>query len=829
MLKNYFIAARRNATRDLFYVLINVIGLALGFGAAILVALFVRDELSYNQFLPGYEDVYRVQLTVREPDRPPVTFAPTPKQLAAELKLDFPEIVATTRYMHQTSAIRHEQVEANEMIEAVDPNYLTVIQAPMLRGDRATALEEPNTIVLTRAVAEKYFGSIECLGQTLEINHNPTRVTGIIENLPSNTTEQSNGLLSSKSTYSRISALDSTPAVVGELVPAVRTFVKLAPGTAPDLLAARLRAFAKARYPNPDGGEPIVTFFLRPLDDLHLHPSNPDGSDGADDRLQTLYAVSSTGLAIIILAGVNFVNLLTARATRRALEVGVRKANGALRYQLVIQFIGEALGYSLVGMALGMVLAVFCLPSLNGFLDRTIAFDWWRHPILLVGPILTAFVFGTAAGLYPALMMSSFPPALVVKARSGSIGRSGMLRQILIVLQFTATIALVIATVVIYRQTDFATSQALRFDKQLRLALDLNGTPWKPTPEGLGRREAAPVEVLRSRLGAIPGVQTMAASFNVARMDQFFTLDFRRSGQTEQPIELFMLPVDFDYFSVYGLPILTGRDFSRDFADDKTPTDETSGTADEVPLTAAIINETAVKELGFANASAAIGQEIIGSDPGFPEHRHRIVGVVPDFPLDTIRKKVRGSLFFIDPALFNFLTLKLSGTNLSETLRGIDAVWRDSVPERPINRSFVDERIALLYVNDVREGNLFAAFASVAGVIGCLGLVGLSAYTAERRTKEVGIRKALGASAFDIIKLMIWQFIKPVLLANLFAWPIAAFFMRRWLNGFSYRIELDVTPFLAAGGAAIVIAIVTTAYHAVQVSRSRPVTALRYE
>jgi putative ABC transport system permease protein len=319
-------------------------------------------------------------------------------------------------------------------------------------------------------------------------------------------------------------------------------------------------------------------------------------------------------------------------------------------------------------------------------------------------------------------------------------------------------------------------------------------------------------------------VQAIAATFVVPLLSQSFTLEMGRPDWADRPPVAFnILPIDFGYFDLYRVPLLAGRGFSRDFTEDKLAAENKSR------LSSAVINETARRAMGFSNAAAALGQEIRSTDPGFPERRHRVIGVVPDFPLGSVRSPVPPSVFIVDPDMFNVLNVKLSGANLPETLRALDAVWLEFVPDRPINRVFLDDRIAGLYLDITRQGRMFAAFAGFAVVIGCLGLIGLSAYTAERRTKEIGIRKALGASTVDVAWLLIRQFTKPVLVANALAWPIAWWFMRNWLEGFAYRIDLGPEPFLVAGAGAVAIAVLTTAFHAVQVARSRPVAALRYE
>jgi len=331
------------------------------------------------------------------------------------------------------------------------------------------------------------------------------------------------------------------------------------------------------------------------------------------------------------------------------------------------------------------------------------------------------------------------------------------------------------------------------------------------------------LEALRAQLAAVPGVKGMAATFTLPLWSNSLSSDYVKPGQGDrQPVNLTIQPVDFGYFGLNRVPLLAGRDFSRDFVEDEAASDDKSR------LSSAVINETAMRALGFADASAAIGQEVQSTDPGSPRH-HRIIGVAPDFPLDSIRAPVPPSIFVVDPDLFKVLSVKLSGANLAETLRGVDAAWREAAPQRTISRMFLDDRIAGLYRDVTRQGQLFESFAAFAVALGCLGLIGLSAYTAERRTKEIGIRKALGASAIDIYWLLIKQFAKPVLLANALAWPFAWWFMRDWLDGFAYRIDLGPAPFLAAGLGAVAIAVAATTFHAVQSARSRPATALRYE
>jgi putative ABC transport system permease protein len=824
MFRNYLATAWRSARHDRFYALLNVLGLALGFALVSLIWLFVHDELTYNSFLPAYQDAYWVRLTIADPGQPAKTMRNTPARLAAELKLDFPEIVATARTRTQSASLRHGNVEAIEQIMWVDPEFFAILGYPLLRGDPKTVLAESESVVLTRTLAEKYCGTIDCVGQTVDIDRaHSVRVTGIAEDPPSNASERFTVLLSGKTAWGKLALEDAAPTVPGVLTLYGETFVRLRPGVDPAALTSRLEAFVLAHYPDPDSPEPLfASLFLRSMADVHLHPFNP-GTGEPDDRVQTVYAVAAIGLFIMLLAGINFVNLVTARATRRTVEVGIRKGMGALRSQLMVQFMGESVAYSLAGLVLGLGLAVLFLPQMNAFLGRQIAFEFIRNPLPAVTAVAVAVLMGIAAGVYPAMILSHFPPAQALKVRSGGSTGGGKMRQILVVVQFTVTIALLVATIVINGQLSFATSRALHFDKDLMVTIDLTGMPEQSSPDGLGRREMAPLEALRTRLAAVAGVQSMAATFTLPLWSNSLSGDFAKPGLSgRQSVSLTIQAVDFGYFGVYRVPLLAGRDFSRDFADGKAAADDKSR------LSSAVINETALRALGFADASAAIGQEVQSIDSASPRH-YRIIGVTPDFPLDSIRAPVPPSLFMVNPDLFKVLSVRLSGANLVDTLREIDAVWREVVPQRSINRMFLDERIAGLYLDVMRQGQMFEYFAGFAVAIGCLGLIGLSAYTAERRTKEFGVRKALGASALDIYWLLFAQFAKPVLLANVLAWPIAWWFMRNWLDGFAYRIDLGPMAFLGAGLGAFATAMITTTFYAIQVARSRPVAALRYE
>jgi putative ABC transport system permease protein len=825
MFGNYLSAALGNLIRNKLHAAINLFGLALGLATAILIGLYVRDEVTFERFLPDYQDVYRYESVEPGTDNRPWIFASTPHALAAMLRESFPEFAEVTRIMSGSFGVRHGEIEAVEAIPSVDPNFFQVLGYKLIQGDPATALATPDTIALSRAMALKYFGTEDCLGQTLELDHKETvRVGAVFEDLPSNTHRFGlKFVLSGLSPASSLAKADSLPPPPpGGYDTDSNTYVRLKPGASLAAVNARLPAFINQRFPQNPPDAPPRGGFLAPIASIHLHGRElGDYSTGSD--LATVYAISATGLLVLIVAGINFVNLVTARATRRALEVGVRKAAGATRRQLMGQFMGESIAYAFAALLLGVALVELMLPGFNSFLDRTIGFPYWRDPLLLLGLPALALVIGLLAGFYPAMVLSSFRPAAVLKGAIAAQG-SGTLRQVLVVLQYSISIALLIATAVIYQQTTYATEGSLRFDKDLIVAVSLGGVPGHANPEGLYQYDRATVERMRERFEAVPGVQAVAGSWVIPDANSMSATHWYRQGDTSgRGISAGRVMQDFGFFELYGIKPIAGRSFSREHGEDATPEDpKIAGTA--------ILNETAVRTFGFASPEAAIGQELrMDIDDNGNSQVRRIVGVVPDFPLMTIRTKIPPDVFLLEPEWSSYLNVKLTGDKVPEALAAIDRIWKEMVPTRPIQRQFIDDRIEHLYRDVTRQGQVFAGFALIAVLIACLGLFGLAAFTAERRTKEIGIRKAMGASTRDILMLLVWEFAKPVLLANAIAWPLAYIVMERWLDGFAYRIVLDPLLFVGAGLVALAIASGTTLYHALQVARSRPVLALRYE
>ncbi|HLY58188.1 MAG TPA: ABC transporter permease [Stellaceae bacterium] len=811
MFRNCLAAAWRNAARDRLHSLINVLGLALGFAVAIAIGLYLRDELTYDRFLPDHDRVYRLTEQLDIPGRGLIVIPGLDAPFAQYLAADVPEIEAIARMRHEILGIRHGAIEETDKIYDADPNFLTIVRLPLVAGDAATALQAPDAVVLTETAAHKWLGDKPVLGQVLEIAHHPMRVTAILADLPGNTHLDIKILVSAKAPFSDIARNDKEPKMFQG---PYATYVRLKPGAAPAEVAARLPGFVQDRFiplalqtgaiDKPEDADIVrPAIEIQNIADIHLFNHSAFEEKPRGDP-QMLWALGIVGLLVLAVAGVNFVTLLTARAGRRAVEIGVRKVAGAARSQLVLQFIAETIAAAGIAMIFAVAAVELALPKLNGFLDKTMRFAYWQEPATAAALLALGLGVGIAAGLYPALVLSGLRPVDVLKTRGVPVG-GGRLRRVLVVLQFAVSIGLIIATLVIHRQTEFALRQSLDLGTDPILVVSNLGAPFPRTT----------LETLRDRLAALPGVRLVAASFSVPT-------DYSTSIDTVELPEhpsttirtLSMVGADPDFFPLYGLKAVAGRLISRDRPGDA---------AAKAP--AVMLNEAAVRSLGLGSPAAAVGQHIRLEKLDASE----IIGIVPDMPLKSVREAAEPTAFFISPDAYGNVSVKIAADRVADTVAAIDRTWAELVPDRPIRRAFLDERIERLYLEITRQGEIFAGFAAITVVIACLGLFGLSAFTAERRTKEIGIRKALGASTVDVAGLLIWQFALPVLLATLLAWPVAWVVMRRWLDGFAGRVDLDPLLFVAAAGAALAIAIGTTATHAVQVARSHPALALRYE
>lgn len=821
MFRNYLAAALRNLARNRLYAGVTIAGLAIGFAAAMLIGLYVRDEFTFDRFVPGHERIYLMTTTIEIPGSKTIETKLSQIKLAERLALDFPEIELAGRltgaYFPPTVR-RGEIVAAEQSLYYADENFFRVLRLPVLAGDLSHALDAPDTVVLTRPVARKYFGRDDPVGQTLLINREPFRVTAVLKDLPSNTHITAEIFVSAKTPQSPISQYGE---INGPVDTTLYTYARLRPGVSPDALHARMASFLDRRFPMNAVTRASVlkrdTQFL-PLTRIHLTPSNQEifnAKSPVDPAI--LVAIGGVGVLIVLVAAINFVTLMTARAARRAVEVGVRKAAGASRRDLIVQFMGEAALYVVAAGLLAFALAELLMPAFNAFLQRKMVFDYLHDPGLGLTAVGAMAVIAILAGAYPALVLSGFRPAEVLKGGPVASVGGARVRQVLVVAQFAVLIALALVAITIARQTLYALNDGMRLDKDQ--ALFVLSEPCSTT--------------LRDEVRRLPGVKA-AGCTSAEAMSLSTSHDEARVG--DRKASLSRAPVDFGYFEVFGIRPVAGRLF-----DPSRPADGALDSPDAYQPV--ILNETAVRRLGFHSAQEAVGKTILwrgfwdetlrqDKPVDLPLKPSEIIGVVPDFTLGSVRQPIEPFIYAVGriaPPSSIALAVKLDRKQVPETLAAMDRVWKRVGEGRPMMRYFVDQFTMRLYVDTIIQGATVAIAGVIALVVAALGLFALSAYTTERRTKEIGVRKAMGAGSRDILQLLLWQFTKPVLWANLIAWPAAWLVLSWWLSGFAYRVAIAPWTFAAAGAGAVVIALATVFVHASNVARARPVAALRYE
>jgi putative ABC transport system permease protein len=805
MLRNYFAAALRNLMRNRLHAMLNILGLGAGFAAALLIALYVHHEMTFDQFLPNHEEVYRLsnEIVVAGPGSGGTDDTKGP--IVEDLALAFPQIQTIGQVIRGSyvagsiASLRRGDVESREpALFWADPEIFDVLQLPAIAGDLHTALQSPDGLVLTRRMARRYFGTDNPMGQTIEVNRQYTmRVTAVLEDLPSNTHLSTEIFASTR----------ALPPLGPGLVYRCWVYLRASPDAVRQIrdgLPAFQERHASLTGKVSDGRHLVLT----PISEIHLRPPGRSQMKPAGDP-KMLQALSLIGVLIVVVAAINYINLMTARASGRAVEVGIRKVAGAGRAHLTLQFVGESLIYSGLAMLLACMLAELLLPTLNSFLDRNISLDW---SVPLFASLLGATVLiGTVAGIYPALILSAFKPASVLKGGVVQPAGAGTLRQLFVLLQFGILIGLMLAATIVHRQTAFGLRSGLRFDHDQMLSIVM------PSEAGYCRKSA-----FTDGVRALPGVRGTACSSNF--LSNYGTQTYRAADGRE--VTLQDAYVGPGLFELLGLKPLAGRFLSASEAD-LFPSEPSARSLDRTYP--AVVNETAARQLGYADPKAALGKVFVSLTNVRPGTRHEIVGVVPDFARDSVRAAIEPVFFSTTIGSFE-LDVKLRGQDVPQTLAAIDRLWNQTSPlPGPISRRFFDQYVEDLYRDLTRQGTFFTVLASLAIVLAALGLFGLAAFTVERRTREIGVRKALGASTSDVTRLLLWRFVKPVLAANLIAWPVIGWLMARWLREFAYHIELPLWVFPIAGGVALVIALVTVGGHSIRVGRSAPVRALRYE
>jgi putative ABC transport system permease protein len=788
LLRHWLVAWARNLAANRLLSAITIVGLVIGIAGAILMALVARVPLTYNHIVPGHERTYIAVSIVRSPEMAPDYQQKSPSGAAALIEANLPEVEAAARLMEAEVELRRGGAAHRETIYWADPDYFDLVRLPVLSGDLASALRSGHGLVMTEAMARKHFGRADALGETIQIAGQPMVLRAVIADLPPGGTDLASGIFASGlAARSGLSLMQADGP--GAFSISVRTYIRLRAGASAEKATDAIQRAIAGLLPPPVRS----AYRLEPvrIDRLALdegfHP-------GARERL----VIGSLVAALVLLiATANFVNLSVALAGRRRREIGVRKANGAGRRHIAGQFLAEAVLTVLVATLLAVAATEWLLPVVNGFLETQARLDYAADPTLLLWLLSGAVLLGLAAGAYPAFLLSSLPP--VATLRDGGAARGGLIRSALVTAQFAILIGLIIATSVVHQQRVFAMHEALRMDIDQVLTVTAKCPP-----------------AFVAEAAKLPGVRAVSCSSeSLLSGDTFLPVTWRGRQLVTQMVSA--LP---SIFALYGVRPVAG-------------TLATLPPGGEGAASRVVINEAAVHAFGFASPSAAIGQvlPILPGPPG-ADTGAQVVAVVPDFAFQSVETPIEPTLYQSGPpAEWNggLVSIKLAGRDVPETLSRIDRLWRATGNEGPIQRAFVSEHIEQLYRSLERNAQLFAVFSGLAIFLACLGLVGLSLSAAQRRTKEIGIRKALGASTRQILVLLLWQLSRPVLLANLIAWPVAWWLMRRWLNGFAERIPLQPWLFPAAGLIALALALLSVGMLAYLVARQKPVHALRYE
>ena len=834
MWRNYAIVGLRALAKNRTYAFINIVGLAIGLAACLMLLLYVRYERSYDAWLPNAENVYQIQSSFTDPNTGEETRLQMSSFVAGRtLASDFPQIDKKVYALATSPVVSHngEALPTENAIYA-DGNLFEVLQIPFVRGDPRHALDGAGSLVLSETQARRFFGDSDPLGRTLTLiargvstDH---RITGVMRDLPRNSHQRIDMVVR----FDPETHFAETPDFLTQWgANSGWNYVTLRPGTDPATINDNLGPWEERNIPDQQFGDQMLNqgdfadWQLVNVRDIHLGASQAGSvTPGNDER--TILTFTIVAFLILGMACINFTNLATARASARAREVALRKVLGASRGQLMTQFLMESVLVAGFAMLLALAMVELLLPALGHFLDADLTMAYLGSDGMLLPILLLTLLVGAAGGLYPAFYLSRFQPAQVLKANKSTAeaAGSGVLRSALVIGQFAVSIGLIICTAVVYGQTVYARTADPGFQREGLLQV-----------QGLNRRQIFnKSETIAREIGRLPGVQSVARTgIGIDPVNQNGTV-IQVPGR-EQPVGVGAYPVDENFFRTLKAPMIAGRELSASREMDVVPLSVFPTPEEERAFAArglnVVINERAARDLGFTNPAEAVGSNLrmglVRPENGLVPIT--IVGVVRDTRLRSIREPIEPIAFGLGTNGFTTLIVRYDDSEPNAVRERIEQTWRRLAPDVPFEAQFSEDIVAELYRAEESRARVFAGFAALAVIVACLGLFGLAAFTAERRTKEIGIRKVLGARTSDIVKLLAWQFSKPVIIANLIAWPIAWWAMKDWLNTFDTRVDLGVVPFLFAGLLALAIAIGTIASHALRVARANPIHALRYE
>lgn len=802
MFKIYFLTAFRSLMRNKSYSLLNIAGLTLGISCSILLFLVIKYELSYDKFHSKADRIYRVTSLYKYEDglnKHMGTRFPIPGLLRSNSNLGMDNL--TQLYGEESAQINvlgdngsaPKRFLEESPIAFAEPEFFDIFDFETGAVDPRPGLAEPNNVVLTQSTADKYFPDTNPIGKVIKFNNKLTlKVSSVIPDQPSNTDFPFVMLISYPS-FKNYSMFETDNYNV--LSSNQQLYVLLPEGVSAEAKAKELTEFVDRNKPKNGRGTEMLD--LQPLNDLHFNPDYGNYGNRTISR-EIIWSMALIGIFMVLVACINFVNLATAQAVKRAKEVGVRKVLGSSKNQLVMQFIGETFLITLLATFLSVIVAELALPYLNNLLELKITFDMLQDPTLilfLIGEVVLVTLF---AGLYPAMILSHFKPVQALKSKINTQQVGGLpVRQGLVVLQFTICQVLIICTILVNEQMDFFRNKSLGFDKDAVVTVLL--------PNQAGKK----IQPLRHEILNHPAIRNVSFSATPPSSNMTWGSNFSFNNSSEDmPFEANMKYADENYLELYDIKLAAGRAYSN------------SDSA------AVLINETMRHKLGIKSAEDAIGKTI---SLGRGDFKAPIIGVVEDFHQNSLERPIDPTIMLTNPGNYWFLSAKINMNQKQEAIGHLEKVWGMAYPDDVFNYEFLDETIANFYENEARQNTLFKVFSVIAIFIGCLGLYGLVAFMAAQRTKEVGIRKVLGASVFNIAVLFSKEFVKLVLIAFVLAAPIAYYIISKWLEDYTYRISIGYWPFILAGIATLCIALLTMSSKAIQAALANPVLSLKSE
>ncbi|MEQ8686707.1 MAG: FtsX-like permease family protein [Imperialibacter sp.] len=807
MIRFNLMIALRNLNRYRFYSFLNISGLAIGLASCLFIMLFVMDELSYDKFHPDYKRIYRVASDLRFGNNQ-FDFPVTPAPMAESFLKDFPEIeMAGKMHTYGTGLVKKgDAFYKQKNIFYASQGLLDIFRFPAVYGSLDNAITEPNTIVLSHSSAKKIFGDVDPVGESIEIDDRFTvKVTGVYEDLPENSHFHPELLISIENdrgndnvwlgnnyyTYFLLNAQNDETGLEAKFASVYEKY-----------FAPQLKEMVGVDFDEMMASGDHINYYLQPVADIHLN-SHLAVEVEANGSMEYVYIFSAIALFILVIACINFMNLSTARAAMRAKEVGIKKVLGSVRRQLISQFLTESILFAFLASLVAVLLVVLLLPLFNSFSGKEVGHILLDRPIVWVYLVAAVFGIGVLAGLYPAFYLSKYQPTAVLKGTYQAGSRASWFRNVLVVFQFATSLFLIIGSLTVYSQLNYTQNRDLGFDREQVIILENVGN--------LGDKN----KVLRNELAKNASVVNTSISSFYPLSDFRSDQPFLPEGTTsiEESVSCQVWSVDFDYLKTFEMEVVSGRDF-----DIQMPSDSSG----------VVINETAAKRFGIEQAT---GQKIkvLGDFGVQGKKEFTVLGVVKDFHFESLRNNVVPVLLFITKYSADHMAVRLKTDNLSRTLADLEETWSQVAGGIPFEYQFLNQSFEAKYRSESQLGTIFAVFSGLAIFIGCLGLFGLSAYTAERRKKELGIRKVLGAEVFSLVRLLFTEFSVLLVIAIIVAIPLAWYAMNLWLNDFAYRVGLSLGTFVVSSLIVILVGLVTVSFQSFKAARSNPVDNLKYE